>query len=277
MARKQEEEQPSGFVGGNLNQNFSINMSDSESEDSGTESSDMRSTSNKDSRTCSMFAPIASFFKVCFGTFDSDMRSSTTRNRKTSRHKRKRHPRSNVNMVRLKVGWEGKEIKLPARDLNISRTFGVFSILLDSHNRMVPLDRDGCPIEPLDPEQRYMVAANIVGSSKKKWDELKKENKLMKKAGKEEKKQKKSIKEKDTPTAKEAASASELPTASLLQVSDGADTTFVLEDPEAVDCLPDAQTYSSYSVYPSFPTLSSVEISHVRAAIEDRTPISLSA
>eukprot|EP01112_Ceratiomyxa_fruticulosa_P009385 TRINITY_DN2443_c0_g2_i1.p1 TRINITY_DN2443_c0_g2~~TRINITY_DN2443_c0_g2_i1.p1 ORF type:complete len:327 (+),score=84.17 TRINITY_DN2443_c0_g2_i1:214-1194(+) len=133
----------------------------------------------KKERTASCFSCFSSIIENCMRSLKPT--PSPNRNRK-SNHRRKRQSSGSYGinrgtLVRIKVGWEGKETRLSSEGLNITRMFGSFAVLLDSHNHIVPLNKEGFPVEPLTSDQRYLVMLNTAGSSKKKWDSLKRQSK----------------------------------------------------------------------------------------------------
>jgi len=79
--------------------------------------------------------------------------------------------------VKIRVGFDGKDTLMDPHDLNVKTVFGSFAVLLEySSNQVVPLNSEGFVVgEPLDPRKRYVVVVNTHGSSKSKWDLLKKE------------------------------------------------------------------------------------------------------
>lgn len=196
--------------------------------------------------------------KSCFAV-EKEIKPQKSKPSKKKRRKVPLKPNATQEVfIRIKLGWDGKETKFLARNLNINRTFGNFAILLDSHNHMVPLSKDGYPIEPLDPECRYMVLLNTIGSSKKKWDQIKKAKKREKELRKKteiqtgrEPKDKKKDKGKDKSKALfsqnfEAAPESESAADSLLQSPSG--SLIVME---SFASLPPANgSFDRYSVFP---------------------------
>jgi len=73
--------------------------------------------------------------------------------------------------VKIRLGFDGKDTLIDPKTLNVRATFGCFAVLLEySNNRIIPLNRDGFALEPLDVRKRYVVVLNTHGSSQKKWD-----------------------------------------------------------------------------------------------------------
>lgn len=73
--------------------------------------------------------------------------------------------------VKIRLGFDGKDTLLDPKSLNVRATFGCFAVLLEySNNRIIPLNRDGFALEPLDVRKRYVVVLNTHGSSQKKWE-----------------------------------------------------------------------------------------------------------
>jgi len=96
----------------------------------------------------------------------------------TIRHKGAgKAPKEDTPTVKIRMGFDGKDAVVDARGMNVKATFGNFAVLLDSENRLVPLKCDGCPVEPLDTTKRYVVVVNTHGSSKSKWDTMRKTGK----------------------------------------------------------------------------------------------------
>jgi len=231
------------------------------------ESSDVEPQSPRKEGSCSAISMVVLMIKSCFVDIEKDIGPRKAEKSK-SKKKKRRVPAKLPNtaeevFIRIKLGWDGKETKFLARNLNIVRTFGNFAILLDSHNHMVPLTKEGYPIEPLDPECRYMVLLNTIGSSKKKWDQIKKAKKREKEFRKKaelqagrDPKEKKKDKGKDKNKSKskiklfsqnfEAAAPSESSSDSLLQTTSG--SVIVMESFASLSSTND--TYDRYSVFP---------------------------
>jgi len=95
----------------------------------------------------------------------------------TVRQKGGKAPKSDTPTVKIRMGFDGKDAVVDARGMNVKATFGNFAVLLDSENRLVPLKCDGCPVEPLDTQKRYVVVVNTHGSSKIKWDHMRQKGK----------------------------------------------------------------------------------------------------
>jgi len=79
--------------------------------------------------------------------------------------------------VRIRIGFDGKDMLLDPNNVNVKKTFGSFSVLLDDRNQLVPLRSDGSAVEPLEVHRRYTVVVNTHGSSKFKWDDLRQKGK----------------------------------------------------------------------------------------------------
>jgi len=95
----------------------------------------------------------------------------------TVRQKAGKAPKPDTPTVKVRMGFDGKDQVLDAREMNVKATFGNFAVLLDSENRLVPLKCDGSPVDPLDTQKRYVVVVNTHGSSKMKWDTMRQKGK----------------------------------------------------------------------------------------------------
>jgi len=112
------------------------------------------------------------------------------RRRKTSSTKT-----DDINKVKIRMGFDGKDTLMDPNNLNVKAMFGMFAVLLDySTYEVVPLNGSGYVVEPLDTRRRYVVVVNTHGSSPQKWEDAR-ENRSGKKH--KHKKSKKSKRDKD--------------------------------------------------------------------------------
>jgi len=123
--------------------------------------------------------------------------------------------------VKIRLGFDGKDTLIDPKTLNVKATFGCYAVLLEySNNRIIPLNKDGFALEPLDMRKRYVVVLNTHGSSQQKWD--------IQRGGKHKKKhsKKKSSSKKQKSPKKEKVSLSSAGTEmSILAAVPGSDFT----------------------------------------------------
>jgi len=109
--------------------------------------------------------------------------------------------------VKIRLGFDGKDTLIDPKTLNVRATFGSYAVLLEnSNNRIIPLNRDGFALVPLDVRKRYVVVLNTHGSSQKKW-EVQRGGKHKKKHSKKKSKKHKTKKEKKEKVSMDCAGA----------------------------------------------------------------------
>ncbi|KAF2069898.1 hypothetical protein CYY_008784 [Polysphondylium violaceum] len=110
-------------------------------------------------------------------------------------------------MTRVKLGYRGKDMWIETHGINFHQTFGKYSVLMDDNDQIIPFNRNGELIEPLDPDKKYRIVANRFGSSEDKWKDYKK---------KELEKSKKAKKTRENRLSTLSSNASSFPTSSSI-------------------------------------------------------------
>ncbi|KAM9970960.1 hypothetical protein ACTFIR_002825 [Dictyostelium discoideum] len=80
-------------------------------------------------------------------------------------------------MTKIRLGFRGKDTWINAEGVNFHQTFGVYSVLLDEDDQVIPLTKNGELFEPLDTSKKYKIVANRYGSSESKWKQHKQKEK----------------------------------------------------------------------------------------------------